>query len=172
MTSPIDPLEFRRACSLFPTGVAVVTTHHRETFAGMTINSFASVSLDPSLVLWSIRNNARSRAIFEAAGRFAINILASDQMAEARHFSKQTLEAFDGEPMMISPRGLPLLQGTLAHLECETRAIHDGGDHRILIGEVVALDAREGDPLVFFKGRLSAGLDTPAPQEPQLTGQR
>ncbi len=172
MTGPIDPLEFRRACSLFPTGVAVVTTHHDETFAGMTINSFASVSLDPSLVLWSIRDNARSRAIFEAAGRFAINILASDQMAEARHFSKHTLEAFDGEPMTISSRGLPLLPGALAHLECETRAIHDGGDHRILIGEVVALDAREGDPLVFFKGRLSAGLDTTAPKELQPTGQR
>ncbi len=171
MTGPIDPLEFRRACSLFPTGVAVVTTHHGDVFAGMTINSFASVSLEPSLVLWSIRDNARSRAIFEASGQFAINILASDQMQAARHFAKQTLEAFDGEPMTISPRGLPLLPGALAHLECETRAIHDGGDHRILIGEVVALDTREGDPLVFFKGRLSAGLDTAAAQHTERTGQ-
>jgi flavin reductase (DIM6/NTAB) family NADH-FMN oxidoreductase RutF len=162
MTSPIDQAEFRRACSLFPTGVAVVTTHHGDVFAGMTINSFASVSLDPSLVLWSIRDKARSRDIFEAAGRFAINILASDQLGEARHFSRHTLEAFDGEPMAISERGLPLLAGALAHLECETRAIHDGGDHRILIGEVVALSAREGAPLVFFKGRLGADLHEPA----------
>lgn len=158
MTSPVDQTEFRRACSMFATGVAVVTTHHGDVFAGMTINSFASVSLDPSLVLWSIRDNARSRDVFEAAGRFAVNILASDQIGEARHFSRHTLEAFDGEPMRLSPRGLPLLPRALAHLECETRAIHDGGDHRILIGEVVALSSREGDPLVFFKGRLGAGL--------------
>jgi len=158
MTAPVDPMEFRRACSLFATGVAVVTTHHGDIFAGMTINSFASVSLEPSLVLWSIRDNARSRGIFESAGRFAINILASEQIAEARHFSKHTLEAFDGEPMSVSARGLPLLPGALAHLECETRAIHDGGDHRIIVGEVVALSARDGDPLLFFRGRLAAGF--------------
>ncbi|MBZ9935729.1 flavin reductase family protein [Mesorhizobium sp. BR1-1-16] len=158
MTSPVDPTDFRRACSFFPTGVAVVTTHHGDVFAGMTINSFASVSLQPPLVLWSIRENARSRAIFEGAGRFAVNVLSSEQMDEARHFSKHTLEAFDGEPMAISERGLPLLPGALVHLECETRAIHDGGDHRIMVGEVVALSAREGDPLIFFNGRLSAGF--------------
>jgi len=158
MTGLVDPYEFRRACSTFATGVAVVTTHIGDTFAGMTINSFASVSLDPALVLWCLKDTARSRPIFESAGRFAINILSSEQMGEARHFSKNTLEAFDGEPMRISPFGLPLLPGALAHLECRTHSIVDGGDHRILIGEVVALDSRDGTPLIFFQGRLTAGL--------------
>jgi 3-hydroxy-9,10-secoandrosta-1,3,5(10)-triene-9,17-dione monooxygenase reductase component len=159
MTDAFDPAEFRRACSLFATGVAVVTTHTDDIFAGMTINSFASVSLEPPLVLWCLKDSARSRPIFETAGRFAINILSSRQLDEAKHFARNTLEAFEGgEPMAISPRGLPLLPGALAHLECETRHVYDGGDHRILIGEVVALAARPGVPLVFFQGRLTAGF--------------
>jgi flavin reductase (DIM6/NTAB) family NADH-FMN oxidoreductase RutF len=159
MSDAFDPAEFRRACSLFATGVAVVTTHAGDTFAGMTINSFASVSLEPPLVLWCLKDKARSRSIFETAGRFAINILAAEQLSEAKHFAKNTLEAFEGgEPMIISPRGLPLLPGALAHLECETRHVYDGGDHRIMIGEVVALSAQPGSPLVFFQGRLTAGF--------------
>ncbi|MBN9018970.1 MAG: flavin reductase family protein [Rhizobiales bacterium] len=159
MSDTFDPAEFRRACSLFATGVAVVTTRFGETFAGMTINSFASVSLEPPLVLWCLKDKARSRDIFEGAGRFAINILAAEQLDDAKHFARNTLEAFEGgEPMIVSPRGLPLLPAALAHLECETRHVFDGGDHRIMIGEVVALSARPGVPLVFFQGRLTAGF--------------
>lgn len=158
MTAPFEPAEFRRACSMFATGVAVVTTHVDDMLAGMTINSFASVSLDPPLVLWCLKDTARSRPIFERAGRFAINILAADQLDEARHFSRNTLEAFEGEPLVMSPRGLPLLPRALAHFECETQFVHDGGDHRILVGRVIALDHRPGQPLLFFRGHLSAGL--------------
>lgn len=154
----VDPAAFRHACSLFATGVAVVTTRLGEFRVGMTINSFASVSLDPPLVLWSLRDTARSRAVFEAAGQFAINILAAEQMTDARHFARGTLEAFDDHPVATSPLGLPLLPDALAHLECRTRHIYEGGDHRILIGEVVSLASRDGAPLLFFQGRLSAGL--------------
>ena len=158
MTGPFDGAAFRRACSMFATGVAVVTGNADGALAGMTINSFASVSLDPPLVLWCLKDTARSRAVFEQAGRFAINVLAADQLDAARHFSHSTLEAFDGVPLELSPRGLPLLPGALAHFECETVAVHDGGDHRIMVGRVVALDQRPGEPLLFFRGRLIAGL--------------
>ncbi|MCX5494363.1 flavin reductase family protein [Kaistia dalseonensis] len=153
----IDPLEFRRACGRFATGVAIVTARLGEEKVGMTINSFSSVSLDPPLVLWSLRNKARSRAVFEAAGAFAVSILSAEQAFVARHFASGVAGIFDGTEIAYTERGLPLISGALAHLECETRHIHEGGDHRIMIGEVTGLNIMDGDPLLFFNGRF-AGL--------------
>lgn len=154
----IGAQEFRHACSLFATGVAVVTARLGEVCVGMTINSFASVSLDPPLVLWSLRDMSRARPVFEEAGSFAINILSAEQMPLAQHFATGADDLFKGHELTPSEFGLPLIAEALAHLECRTRHIYDAGDHRILVGEVVGLNAREGAPLVFYQGRLSAGL--------------
>jgi flavin reductase (DIM6/NTAB) family NADH-FMN oxidoreductase RutF len=158
LTQSFDTTQFRQACSTFLTGVAVVTTALGEVKTAMTINSFSSVSLDPPLVLWSLRDAAWSRPIFEEAGRFAINILAADQLEIARQFARPGPYAPDGHAITASARGLPLLTDALANLECETRQILDGGDHRILIGEVIALSCRDGAPLAFYQGRMTASL--------------
>ncbi len=158
MSSTIGAQDFRKACSLFTTGVAVVTARHGDMQVGMTINSFASVSLEPPLVLWSLRDTSRSRPIFEKAGSFAINILSAEQMALAQHFAKGAEDVFDGHELVPSALGLPLIADALAHLECRTRHIYDAGDHRIFVGEVVDLNSRDGTPLVFFQGRFLPGL--------------
>lgn len=158
MPTTVGVQDFRRACSLFATGVAVVTARLGAARVGMTINSFASVSLEPPLVLWSLRETSRSRPVFEEAGHFAINILSAEQMPLAQHFAKGAEDVFDGHELAPSMLGLPLLTDALAHLECRTRHIYDAGDHRIFVGEVVGLTARDGSPLVFYQGRFTPGL--------------
>lgn len=150
--------EFRRVCSFFATGVAIVTARLGEAQVGMTINSFASVSLDPPLVMWSLREASRARPIFETSGSFAINILSAAQMPLAHRFAKSAEDVFHGQKLLPSSLGLPLIADALAHLECRTRHIYDAGDHRILVGEVIDLCAREGEPLLFFQGRYASGL--------------
>jgi len=156
-TAP-DSVKFRQACGRFATGVAVVTACIGADRAGMTINSFASVSLDPPLVLWSLRNSARFRRIFEAAGSFAVSILASEQLPVARCFAAGGEDAFAGSEIVLSRRGLPLIAGALAHLECITYDRHAGGDHQIIMGAVTDLQVHDGEPLLFFRGRFSKGL--------------
>lgn len=158
MPSSVGAHEFRRACSSFATGVAIVTARLGNTQVGMTVNSFASVSLDPPLVMWSLRAASRSRPIFEASESFAINILSARQMALADRFAKGAGDVFREQALIPSALGLPLIADALAHLECRTRRIYDAGDHRILIGEVVGLRAGEGEPLLFFQGRYAPGL--------------
>jgi len=158
MSRSIDKKEFRDACALYPTGVAIITARTDDVMVGMTVNSFTSVSLDPPLILWSLRTNSRARQVFEEAGSFAVNVLSAEQDAVARHFAGATAHIFDGHDTFSAFGGHPLLDDALVHLECETRQIHDGGDHRIIIGEVMDLSARPGAPLLFFQGRLTPGL--------------
>lgn len=155
---PVNGADLRRACGRFATGVAVVTARAETVVVGMTINSFSSVSLDPPLVLWSIRNSARSRDIFERAGAFAISILSSEQELVARRFSAGNADAFDGTDTLPSPTGLPFIAGAIAHLDCTTYDVRDGGDHRILIGNVDSLAVHEGCPLLFYDGRILSRL--------------
>lgn len=158
LSEPVSPLDLRRASGHFATGVAVVTARHGDAQAGMTINSFSSLSLEPPLVLWSLRNNARSRAVFEAASGFAISILTVEQAFVARHFAAGGERVFDGCDIHLSRLGVPLISGALAYLECTIYRIDDGGDHRIVIGHVDDIEIREGEPLLFFNGRFAGGL--------------
>ncbi|MEW5422908.1 flavin reductase family protein [Amorphus sp. 3PC139-8] len=153
----LDPVDLRRACGQFATGVAVVATRSGGRPIGMTINSFASVSLEPPLVLWSLRNSAHSRTAFARADGFSISILAAPQIDLARRFAGSHDDPFEGVAIETSS-GLPLISGALAHLVCETRRIHDGGDHQILVGEVTDLAVFGGEPLVFVAGRFATGL--------------
>lgn len=121
----------------------------------MTINSFSSVSLDPPLVLWSIRNSARSRDIFERAGAFGISILSSEQEFVAGRFAAGNADAFDGADTLPSPAGLPFIAGAIAHQDCTT---YDVRDHRILIGSLDSLAVHEGCPLLFYDGRIVSRL--------------
>ena len=150
-----DRRAFRRALGNFPTGVAVVTTIAADRPIGMTINSFASVSLDPPLVLWSVDLAAGFADDFTTADRFALSVLAGDQIGLARRFAAALDDRFDGVPTWTGAGGLPLIAGALATFECRREAVHPGGDHAIIVGRVDRFAARDGSPLLFHAGHLS-----------------
>lgn len=149
---------FRNALGQFATGVTVVTTDTPDGPLGITANSFASVSLDPPLVLWSPAKASRRFPPFEAATRYAIHVLAEDQTHTCGRFSKDGYD-FDGLAWHRGAHGVPLIDGCLARFECERVAAHDGGDHLIIVGRVLAAEMRDGAPLLFASGRYGRFTD-------------
>ncbi|MCC5975560.1 MAG: flavin reductase family protein [Rubellimicrobium sp.] len=148
-----DPRRFRTALGAFATGVTVVTTQGPLGPLGITANSFASVSLDPPLVLWApARASARFDA-FAGADHFAIHVLGLEQRSISDAFSRSG-EAFQGLDWTEDPHGTPILQDTLARFTCETVARHDGGDHMIVVARVHEAARRDGAPLAFQGGRF------------------
>lgn len=167
---PADDLRmFRRCLGQYGTGVAIITTHKDGQSAGVTVNSVASVSLEPPLVLWSISRGSRSFSLFQNAGGFAINVLSKDQIELSRHFSSKVEDKFLGVPTRSGNLGIPLLEGAVAHLECTLEAAYDGGDHVILVGRVVRFSRFIEEPLLFVQGRYVVAADHPdAPQQIQV----
>ncbi|MDH4073347.1 MAG: flavin reductase family protein [Gammaproteobacteria bacterium] len=148
-----DTREFRRCLGRFATGVTVVTCSNRDGEPrGITANSFSSVSLDPPLVLWNIAKVSNSLQAFLGAEHFAINVLSSEQQALSTHFARSDHTLFDTIDYRLSGDGMPILPGTIATFECRTHEIHDCGDHHIIVGEVLAWSAADGDPLLFYRG--------------------
>jgi flavin reductase (DIM6/NTAB) family NADH-FMN oxidoreductase RutF len=149
-----DSRELRRTLGTFVTGVTVVTTIDEEgRFHGLTANSFGSVSLDPPLVLWSQAVAAHSHPVFFKAERFAVNILAEDQIDLSSRFAKSSAEKFAGLDVDTGLGGVPLLRGCSAWLQCRVFSRLPGGDHTIYLGEVQSIDQAERKPLVFGNGR-------------------
>lgn len=143
----------RDALAAWATGVAVATTLDATGApVGMTINSFAAVSLDPPLVLWSARHGVPPFDAFEVATHFAVHVLAEDQQALSDRFAQVGDAKFAGLDWRPGREGLPLLDGSLARLECRVVHRYPGGDHLILVGEVLGLERREGRPLLFHGG--------------------
>ena len=157
--------DFRRVLSHFTTGVTIVTTcdgDGRPT--GLTVSAFCSVSLDPPLVLVCVDHKAQSFPALRDHGRFAVNILSSDQEAVSRRFAtSKILDKFEGVAHTMSELGLPLVVGALAHLECVTVSTHVEGDHTIFIGRVERAGAPGGEPLLYFKGRYERLVPEPKP---------
>ncbi len=152
-STTMDKVLLRRAMGRFATGVTVVTTRTPDgKYEGVTANSFNTVSLDPPLVLWSLGRNSASFEGFHAAKHFTVNVLGIGQLPLSRHFSTPKLDKLAGIDHTLGHGGSPVLTGSLAHFECETKSIIDGGDHVIFIGRVINASCREGDPLVFAKG--------------------
>lgn len=151
----IEPKALRQTLGCFPTGVAVATAFARNGAPiGVTISSFNSVSMDPPLVLWSLARTAGSLPEFRAHGGFAINILSETQAELARRFAGSDRDRFSGLDWTTGLHGSPVIGASAAVLECRTYALHEGGDHEILLGEVLAHDASDRTPLVFGKGQL------------------
>ena len=151
----IEPSLFRQLLGCFPTGVAVITTRTSDGRpAGLTCNSFSSVSLEPPLVLFSLRNASKLLGTFEQAEGFAINILAEHQDALSGRFASSKIEdKFEGVDWRPGPLGMPLIDSCLTSFECSVFACHAAGDHTIFIGEVKHMSAGAGDQaLVFYKG--------------------
>jgi flavin reductase (DIM6/NTAB) family NADH-FMN oxidoreductase RutF len=143
--------ELRDALGRFATGVTVITTVTPGGPLGITANSFASLSLDPPLVLWSPARTSSRFAAFEAASHFAVHVLAEDQRALAEHFALKG-DGFERFGFAPGLGGAPLLDGCAARLECRHAARFDGGDHLICVGEVLRLATGDRPPLVFHRG--------------------
>lgn len=148
---PENQRAFRDALGRFATGVTVVTTEADGNPLGITVNSFASLSLDPPLVLWAPARWSRRFAAFEAAGRFAIHVIGSHQRDVAQAFVRDG-GAFDRIDWHRGAEAVPLIEGCLARFDCTRWAVHDGGDHAIVVGRVEAVDVGEGEPLLFTGG--------------------
>jgi flavin reductase (DIM6/NTAB) family NADH-FMN oxidoreductase RutF len=149
----IDPHLLRHALGRFASGVTIVTTLAADGApVGLTVNSFSSLSLDPPLVLWSLRRHSGSLAVFSAAPRFAVNVLAEAQVDVSRQFAARGRHAFDAR-WRPGEHGLPLLTDAAATFVCETTAQHTAGDHQLFIGQVLALSESHAPPLVFHGGR-------------------
>jgi flavin reductase (DIM6/NTAB) family NADH-FMN oxidoreductase RutF len=142
---------FRRACGLFATGIAVVTTRAADGAPhGLTINSFSSLSLAPPLVMVAIDHRCAVLGWFESNGYYAVNILRENQQSLSVQFAQIPEGRFTGVEWKAGHTGSPVLDGVLAVLECRVVNVVDTGDHRVLIGEAVSVEIGEGRPLVFF----------------------
>jgi flavin reductase (DIM6/NTAB) family NADH-FMN oxidoreductase RutF len=145
-------LAFRAALGQFATGVTVVTTATADGPQGFTANSFASVSLDPPLILWSPARASSRFAVFAAAQSFSVHVLGADHLDLARRFVRGGA-GFAGLPHDVTDEGSPILAGTLARFDCVRHAAHDGGDHLIIVGRVLRFATDPGAPLVFQQGQ-------------------
>ena len=150
---PDTAQQFRSALSRFATGVTVVTCRSKLGPLGITANSFASVSLDPPLVLWSPAKSSSRHDAFVQADRFVIHVLDETQTALCSQFTKDGLD-FTGLEIDELSGGVPLIKGCMAHFECTPFNTHDAGDHTIVVGRVETAFARDGAPLVFSGGSL------------------
>ncbi len=146
-----DPRAFRNALGRFATGVTVITTQGPDGPLGFTANSFAALSLDPPLVLWSPARASARFAVFSKAQAYAIHVLAADQAALGGRFVRGGA-GFDGLEHDLNDAGVPVLPDALARFDCQLHATHDGGDHLIVVGLVNQTLYREGAPLVFSQG--------------------
>jgi flavin reductase (DIM6/NTAB) family NADH-FMN oxidoreductase RutF len=156
--TPVHPRRYRDVVGRFPTGVTIVTAHLGGQHHGMTVSSFTSVSLEPVLVLISIERAARLHEIITAAGAWGVSVLAADQEDISRRFARRGRPIGDGLrtlPHRLGPvTGAILLTEALATLECRTVARYPGGDHTLLLGEVLAAETPRPDapPLLYHRG--------------------
>ncbi|MGP3925222.1 flavin reductase family protein [Streptomyces sp. 8N616] len=151
--APVDGGVFREVCGQFVTGVAVITCQGSDKeLVGVTVNSFTSVSLDPPLVLFCIHRESRAMPAIRESGGFAVNILASDQAGVCRAFAARDTAGFGELAHRSGVTGSPVIDDSLAFLDCRLHDLHSAGDHEIVLGEVVDLGLlREEQPLAFFR---------------------
>jgi flavin reductase (DIM6/NTAB) family NADH-FMN oxidoreductase RutF len=148
--------DFRDALAQFATGVTVICAPGPPgRYVGFTANSFNSVSLDPPLVLWSLRRRAANLAFFENAEHYAINVLAHDQVELARRFSRPHADHFGGVAYRLGLAGAPLIEGCVATFECRHHDRYVTGDHVLFIGKVETCTRTKGQGLVFHHGRFA-----------------
>ena len=152
----VDPTAFRAAMGSFATGVTVVTFSAGGEDHGITVNSFASLSLDPPLVLWNCDKEATSHELLKEADSYAVNVLAADQEWLSNRFAgehKEMDDPFHDVDVSRGATGAPLVAGTLARADCRIAERLPGGDHTIYVGRVVDVETGEADdPLLFYRG--------------------
>ncbi len=151
----IDPRQFRSALGAFATGVTIVTTTDEDEPVGVTASSFNSVSLDPPLVLWSLGKTAKSLNAFRESGHFAVHVLSCHQQKLSNAFAKSGEDKFAGVKWAPGALGSPILDEFAAKFECRTVHQYEGGDHIILVGEVISFEQKDVPPLVFHGGQYA-----------------
>jgi flavin reductase (DIM6/NTAB) family NADH-FMN oxidoreductase RutF len=154
---PLSPIEFRKAMGCFATGVTIITLDLEGEVHGMTANAFASVSLEPPLVLVCVEQSARTHAHLHAKKRFGVNVLAQNQRVISEYYARP-VHAHEhaeeaGARFERTAQGTPILYGALAYLECRLQSAQEAGDHTIFIAEVEDVVVRQGEPLLFFRGK-------------------
>jgi 3-hydroxy-9,10-secoandrosta-1,3,5(10)-triene-9,17-dione monooxygenase reductase component len=168
---PVGPRALRSVCGLFVTGVTVVTSGVAERAAGTTVNSFTSVSMDPPLVLFCLHNNSRLHTVVQETGAYVVNFLTGRHGLLARAFAGKETASLRDVPCTASETGVPALSEALAFLACRLVNSFDGGDHTIFLGEVVDLGrSHPQEPLIFFRGALSALEEEPPGAHPIFDG--
>lgn len=153
----IDPMQFRKVLSKYATGVAVVTgTDDQEKKVGLTINSFASVSLDPPLILWSISKNSMNKSAFEEGKSFCVSILSDSQEDVAKKFCSKDEDRFSGIDIGYSEKNNYYINDSAGYIECVAENNIDSGDHIIIIGKVESIQSgcEASNPLVFHNGKF------------------
>jgi flavin reductase (DIM6/NTAB) family NADH-FMN oxidoreductase RutF len=150
-TAPVASEEFRRACGRFATGITIASVLDAKGAPhGLTVSSFASVSLDPPLILICLGHEVSVIDHFRTANNFGINVLAESQRDLSERFAYKGHDRFDGLEWQSGETGVPLLTGVLAAMECRTRQRFTAGDHDIFVGEMVAAQVADGEPLIYF----------------------
>jgi 3-hydroxy-9,10-secoandrosta-1,3,5(10)-triene-9,17-dione monooxygenase reductase component len=159
----VTPERFRQVLGHFCTGVTVITTTENGLPAGFACQAFAALSLDPPLVVFCPARESATWEVIARTGHFAANLLAASQRDVARTFGMKGLNKFNEVRWEPSVAGDPVLDGALAWAGCTVEAVHDGGDHNVVIGRVTELgDVAPGEPLLFYRGRY--GLDGGPPE--------
>jgi 3-hydroxy-9,10-secoandrosta-1,3,5(10)-triene-9,17-dione monooxygenase reductase component len=160
---------FRQVLGHFCTGVTVVTTLDEDGPAGFACQSFAALSLDPPLVLFCPNRSSATWPRIARAGRFCANVLAAGQEELARVFGTSGTDKFAGVPWSPSPSGAPVLAGALTWVDCRVEAVHEGGDHHVVLGRVTGLGpCGPGRPLLFYRGRYGVTAPEPADGPPEI----
>ncbi|MGA9870729.1 MAG: flavin reductase family protein [Rhodococcus sp. (in: high G+C Gram-positive bacteria)] len=150
----IDATALRNTAGAFPSGVTIITTTSGDKPIGLTISSFASVSLDPPLLLVCVARTAGSLPAFRTGGPIGINVLASDQAELAKRFAGRHEDRFSGVGFSHGPHKVPLLDGVAAWMDCHIARIYDGGDHVIILARVHSLHRSEAKPLLYHSGAM------------------
>ncbi len=151
----VDAATFRQVLGNYPTGVCAITALLPDgNPIGMVVGTFTSVSLDPPLVGFLPDKSSATWPLIAQAGAFCVNVLALDQMAICRQLAARGPDKFVGVDYSVSANGVPVIAGSLARIECRLHEVADAGDHWFVMGRVVDLAVmRDGDPMLFFKGR-------------------
>jgi flavin reductase (DIM6/NTAB) family NADH-FMN oxidoreductase RutF len=155
-SAPIDEATFKLAMSHFASGVTIVTTEHDGTQYGMTVASFASLSLRPPLVLVCVEKSVKSHDAIAAAGKFGVSMLGAAQADLSNHFASKRDDKFEGVEIRRGELGVPLIPNAICTLECRLRETLPGGDHTIFVGEVVSVGTADGTPLVYYRSGYRA----------------
>lgn len=151
----LDTRALRDAFGCLPTGVTVVSClDEAGNPTGVTVGSFTSLSLDPPLCLFSLGKSQPSKRLFDEGSPFVVNVLSDDLADIAWQFSKPLADKCDGVALADTAVEAPRLKKSIAHFACQTRAVHDGGDHVIVVGEILDFDHSDGEALVFYRGQM------------------
>jgi 3-hydroxy-9,10-secoandrosta-1,3,5(10)-triene-9,17-dione monooxygenase reductase component len=162
ISETFDDATFRQVLARFATGVVVVTGATDDGPVGLTCQSFSSLSLDPPLVLLSTARSSKTWPRIAATGRFAVNVLGADPQDVSTRFAVSGGDKFAEQGWRPGALGNPLLDGAIAHVECDIEAVHDGGDHVIVVGRVRAIEApglEQRSPLVYYRSAYRALVD-------------